>query len=411
MLKKSFILQCCLAFFVTGLLYLTAYHLSFYDSINWVQATDVYSYLVISSAVPNLPVDTVSYHFAQRWVPHYIVGYLASFFNIDLGAAYGISNGIVVVSILLLSGDILLRTARDQTFGILIYLLLTLSVFTFRLYIFVPGLLADLVFVLGLAVALKGCVDRRFSLILIGILAATMGKQLVLLVLPGLALYIYVVWEGLVGRLRALFMSTSMSIVVITFYQFLIYTSANFAQPNFITGKVLFAFFPWLVSDHFTLMLLAEHMFRILLPLLPFLLIWILVPGGLTHKLNVLKTGEVLAWVLMILGPMAYAFLPGPEVQMGNQSRYVGPVMLPLAILVLKTLPDIKLKLCLVDYLVLGAALLLLSYHHRYTMLQASPMIFLATQLLGMGVLASWMITRKTAVFSQSTVLSSPGGR
>lgn len=124
-----------------------------------------------------------------------------------------------------------------------------------------------------------------------------------------------------------------------------------------------------------------------------------------------LSAGEVLAWVLMILGPMAYAFLPGPEVQMGNQSRYIGPVMLPLAILVLKTLPDIKLKLCLVDYLVLGAALLLLSYHHRYTMLQASPMIFLATQFLGMGLLASWMITRKTAVFSQSTVLSSPGGR
>jgi hypothetical protein len=394
-----------------GFLYLTRYPLSFLDAVNWVQATDVYSYLIISSAAPNLPTENISFHFAQRWLPHYAVGAFARLFSMDLALAYTLSNGVLVASILLLSCNVLSRVARDQTFSILFFLLLALYVFTFRLYIFVPGLLGDLVFVWGFALALKGCVDRRFGLIVLGMFVATMGKQLTLLVLPGMALYIYIVWGGLLGRARALLMSASLSLATVAFYQLLIYTSAGFALPNFITGSVLFAFFPWVVSDQFTLGLLLEHMFRILLPLLPFIMVWVLAPGGLSQKLHVLSAGELMAWMLMILGPMAYAFLPGPEVQMGNQSRYVGSVMLPLAILCLKTLPDIKLRLRLVDYIVLTTVLLFLSYHHRYTTLQGTPVAFLATQLFGLGALACWMITRKTAVFIQLTVRPSLGGR
>jgi len=156
-----------------------------------------------------------------------------------------------------------------------------------------------------------------------------------------------------------------------------------------------------LLSDRFTLSYFSEHVFRILLPLMPFILIWSLAPGLLSKKLNVLSWGEFFAWMLIILGPIAYAFLPGPEVQMGNQSRYVGSVMLPLAILVLKTLPNIKLRLQLIDHVVLAAVLLVLSYHHRYTILQATPVVFFATQLLGMAALSCWMIMRKAKVFSR----------
>ncbi len=392
-------------------LYSTRYHLPFIDSINWVQATDVYSYLVISSSAPNLPTESISFHFAQRWIPHYLVGCVAAILNMDLGLAYALISGVMVASIIVLAWSILLQAARDKTLGILIFLLLSLSVFSFRLYIFVPGLFADLVFVLGLALALKACLGRSYGMVVVGMLVATTGKQLSLLVLPGLALYIYAVWGALLGQAKAFFMGVLLTLVVIAFYQLLIFTSADFALPNSITSNVLFALFPWIVSDRFTLGLMSEHMFRILLPLLPFIMVWGLAPGGLSQKLHVLSAGELMAWMLMILGPMAYAFLPGPEVQMGNQSRYVGSVMLPLAILCLKTLPDIKLRLHLVDYIVLTTVLLFLSYHHRYTTLQGTPVAFLATQLFGMGALACWMITRKTAVFIQLTVRPSLGGR
>jgi hypothetical protein len=46
-------------------------------------------------------------------------------------------------------------------------------------------------------------------------------------------------------------MGALLTLVVIAFYQFLTYTSAGFVLLNNITGKVLIAFFPWLVSNHF----------------------------------------------------------------------------------------------------------------------------------------------------------------
>lgn len=386
-----------------GFLLLTKYHLPFNEAIAWVQATDVYSYLVVSAAAPNLPTESIAFHYSQRWLPHYLVGCMAVFGDMELERAYSISSGAIVVSLLVLVWVILLQVARDQTLGILIFLLLALSVFSVRLYILVPGLISDLIYVLGFGVALGGCIARRYSMIILGMLLATTGKQLSLLVLPGIALYIYVIWRNELGRVRALSMGIMLSLVVIAYNQLLIYTSAGFALPNSITGNVLFSFFPWLLSDRFSLRLLSEHVFRILLPLLPFILIWGLAPGALVHKAQTLRTGEPLALMLMILGPMAYALLPGPEVQMGNQSRYVASVMLPMAILVLKTLPDIKLQLRWVDYLVLSAVLLILSYHHRYTLLQATPVVFLATQLAGLFVLACWMIKRKASIFSQST--------
>jgi len=401
MISKPVRLQLLTTFCLLGFLYLTRYHLPFYEAIDWVQATDVYSYLVVSSTAPNLPNESIPFHFTQRWIPHYLVGCLAFFGDMDLGFAYMLSNGLVITSILLLANNILLQVSKDEALGVLIFVLFALSVYVFRLYIFVPGLLADLVFVLGLALALKGCISTRFSLIVIGMLVATMGKQMSLLVLPGLVLYIYVVWGGLLGRLKAFLMGVLLSLVVIAFYQFLMYSTEDFALPNSITGKVLFAIFPWLLSDRFTLSYFSEHVFRILLPLMPFILIWSLAPGLLSKKLNVLSWGEFFAWMLIILGPIAYAFLPGPEVQMGNQSRYVGSVMLPLAILVLKTLPNIKLRLQLIDHVVLAAVLLVLSYHHRYTILQATPVVFFATQLLGMAALSCWMIMRKAKVFSR----------
>jgi hypothetical protein len=401
MISQPLRLQLLTTFCLFGFLYLTCYHLPFYEAIDWVQATDVYSYLVVSSTAPNLPHETIPFHFSQRWIPHYVVGCLAFFGDMDLGFAYKLSNGLVIASILLLACSIFLQVSKDETFGILIFLLFAVSVFVFRLYILAPGLLADLVYVLGLTLALKGCISTRFSLIVIGMLVATMGKQMTLLVLPGLVLYIYAVWGGLLGRLKAFLMGVFLSLVVIAFYRFLIYSSGGFALPNSITGKVLFAIFPWLLSDRFTLYFLSEHVFRILLPLMPFILIWSLAPGGLSKKLNVLSWGEFFAWMLIILGPIAYAFLPGPEVQMGNQSRYVGSVILPMAILILKTLPNIKLRLQLIDYVVLAAVLLVLSYHHRYTILQATPVVFFATQLLGMVALSCWMIIRKAKVFSR----------
>lgn len=384
---------------IIGFLYLTRYQLSFVDAIDWVHATDVYSYLVISSSAPNFPAENIPFHFSQRWIPHYLVGYLASFFGIDLEVTYSLVNIVFIIFMLRLMWGIVFQVAPDKAIGGVIFLFLALSVFSFRLYVFVPGLFADLVYVLGLLIAINGCILKRFGFIVLGMLVATIGKQLSLLVLPGFALYVFVVWGHVVGRTKSFLMGVLLSLVVVGFYLLLVHTSADFALPNSITANVLFSFIPWLLSERFTFYLLTEHLLRVFLPLLPFILVWTLAPGPLIYKLRALVPGEMIAWLLIILGPIAYAFLPGPEVQMGNQSRYVGSAMTPMAIFVLKTLPNIKLKLRLIDYLVIALALILLSYHHRYTVLQSTPLAFLGAQLFGLSILASWMLKRRSTIF------------
>jgi hypothetical protein len=163
---------------------------------------------------------------------------------------------------------------------------------------------------------------------------------------------------------------------------------------------VLFALFPWLVSDQFSVSRFAEHISRVLVPLLPFIGILMLAWWRRIKVREVLRrlmAPENVALILMVLGPMAYAFLPGPQVQMGNQSRYVALSMLPMALLTLRCLPDVRLDFSWGDYLWLGFVLCGISYHHRYTAVQATPGIFAAVHLLSLLCLLGWFAWKTRA--------------
>jgi hypothetical protein len=66
-------------------LYMTTLSLSFMAAIDWVQATEAFSYLEIAKAAPLFPTELLPYHFAQRWVPHYLVSMLASLSGLSIG--------------------------------------------------------------------------------------------------------------------------------------------------------------------------------------------------------------------------------------------------------------------------------------------------------------------------------------
>ena len=81
----------------------TRHNLDIFAAIDWVNATDAYSYLLISSSAPNFPSESIDFHFSQRWIPHYLVGSLAEWSGMGLGLAYQLSSGLVIVSILVFS--------------------------------------------------------------------------------------------------------------------------------------------------------------------------------------------------------------------------------------------------------------------------------------------------------------------
>ena len=382
-------------------LYITTYHLGFLDAVNWVQANDVYTYLIISKAAPAFPLEFIPFHFSQRWIPHYIVGLIAKDLYINLDLAYAFFNWLLIFVILILSHNIIMRNACDKWLGTLIFLILSLSTFTFRLYIFAPGLLADLVFVLGLTLAMKGCLDRRYELIVLGLLIATSGKQFSLLLLPGFSLYVYSSWIEKKSRNFTLALVIVLVTIVIIFYMLLTHTALKFALPNRLTPSVLFGFFSWLASDRYSSALLFEHILRIILPLFPFIIFITMVPSRPIKELMLLNTKESCALLLIALGPIAYAFFPGPEIQMGNQSRYIGLILFPVCILTLKIVTNIKFRLYLLDFIWLLAILLCLTYHHRYTFLQSVPITTLEAQMIGLLGFLTWLIFRKEVCIIQ----------
>lgn len=402
-LKKSPGLQIVLVVCVLVFLYATRYQLSFKEAIDWVQATDVHEYLVIASSAPAFPGERISVHFSQRWIPHYLVGFLSSFFRMELASVYSLANLTVLASILFLTLRVLLKEARDEMFGLLLFLILALSAFSFRLNVFVPGLLADLVFVLGLTIALSGLASKNLMFILCGAIVATAGKQLSVLALPGLCLYVFVVFSAIHGKARAAMLAGLVCVATMGFYAFLVYSSAGFAVPNTMTISTLLSVIPWLFSDQFSVYLFLEHLVRIFIPLAPFFLILALFPESRAPsngepKPNPLKTVEGWALGLLILGPMAYAFLPGPLVQMGNQSRYMVATMLPMALLVTKALPNARLELRRIDGAIVALVLCLISYHHMHSMIQSSQRIFGMVHLLGLVGLSAWMLLRRSSL-------------
>lgn len=372
------------------------------EAINWVGATDAYSYLMLAAAAPGFSAEQVAFHFAQRWVPHYLIGTFANVFGVDIYVGYVLACFILCQFILWITLDLLLKSTTDKKFAILLFLLVVLSPFSLRLFVFVPELLADLVFMLGTAIVFFGLFRRNIWGIILGIIIGTAGKQLFLLLLPGIALYVWNIYRIAIGRKRAIAMAALVSLVTIGIFYILAISSRSFAFENSITRKVLFALIPWVFSEKFSISLFAQHLLRILLPLTPFLgmllIFWLsqCIQAGrrCVERLRSLFTIETIALSLMVLGPIAYAFLPGPLVQMGNQSRYVGINLLPMAILTCRLIPYVRLRIAKIDYWLLGGIICIFSFHHRYTYIQSDPEVFLMIHLIALAMFLLWFKSR-----------------
>lgn len=393
--QKSSISKFSLILWVMSFLYVTTFSLPFKDAINLVQASDVYSYLVISNSAPFFPIEKISFHFAQRWVPHYLTGIFSGLLDNDLALAYNILNIIIIFLILILFLSSILKVVADRAMAVFIFLLLSLSVFTFRLYILVPGLFADLFFVCGLAFSIKGCMDKKYSYVILGMLLATTGKQFSLLILPGISLYFYCTWIKTEKKEKTLLLLSGLVLITLSFYALLAFIAENFSLSSPVKINIFFSFFSWIFSERFTYGLLAEHIFRIILPVSPFLIMIIIWPGNIKNRLEILNTSESISLILITLGPIAYAFFPGPEVQMGNQSRYIGLVLFPISLIIAKIFSATKLQLTNFDFFCLFFICMCHTYHHRYTVIQSTPAIFFAVQMTALVTFIMWSILRK----------------
>jgi len=166
--------------------------LSFEEGIRLENATDTKSYMAIAATAPSLPpadAQLLSHH-AQRFVSPYIVGTVAFYSHLSAQQVFRVAVIAMIALIIWVAYRILCHLRVPEQYGTLCMSLLILNPYMFRLYLAIPALLDDLVFVLGLSLLVYGLLQGRLGTAVIAALVASLGKQTSLFVLPVVAIWI-----------------------------------------------------------------------------------------------------------------------------------------------------------------------------------------------------------------------------
>ena len=140
-------------------------------------ATDAGVYREMAAAAPGLPEGPVREQHAERWVVHWVVGTAADATGLDLEKTYRLASVGTVAGVVLLLHLLLARTGLSVSAYALCLGTALASAYPFRYWLAAPGMVADAMFGLGLAVVLLGLRRRRSWLILAGMVTATLARQ------------------------------------------------------------------------------------------------------------------------------------------------------------------------------------------------------------------------------------------
>jgi hypothetical protein len=140
-------------------------------------ASDVRSYTAIARAAPSFPTVHLAAQHAQRWLPNWICGVLATVTHIPLHDVYRLLT-LACLGILLMAVDREVSRRRATSGGRIVALgLVAASVYTFRYELAAPGMLADAAFLAAFAVALAALGEERWLLFVAALAAAAAARQ------------------------------------------------------------------------------------------------------------------------------------------------------------------------------------------------------------------------------------------
>lgn len=375
------------------------------EGIRLLEASDVRSYEAIAAAAPGLPDADLPAQHARRFAPHWALGSAAEATGIDVHALYRVAWGLLVVAIVAALHLTLRRLAAGPVAYWLAMGLLVSNAYAFRYYAVVPGVLADLVLVAGLAWALYGLVAGRFALVAAGLAAGAVGRETLIPLLPLIVAWLALAppWRELPLRRRALLGAGAAACVLVP-YLALLAASDPFAQPATL-GLSDFSGSPETPPGVAELTLLgplgdlpgsasalAEHALRVLAPhivALAVLVALLAVARVRPRELPAVFWLGAGAWALIAAQPLALS----PEYAADNETRLSAIALVPLLVAVAAVPASLRLRR---GHLLLAAALLAAaSLHHLYaTIGPASAGQFIALESAAAVALAALALAR-----------------
>ena len=349
--------------------------MGFDQGSQFVVATSSPLYVEIARAAPTYP-SSAPYYIAERALPHFGVGVVAKALGISVETAY-LGTTIALIFLILLTvyfGLVQLRIPSELSALLLSSILL--NPYAFRYYLLAQPMFTDLIFVLGLALLVLGLFYARFAVVLVGLLIAVLGRNTVLLILPGALLGIWAFFEP---RLRLLKMGVAL-VVTIVAVKLLEAHAMTLGKPEWSEAGLLFSMASWISSPDFSLTVLAQHVLRSFLPIL-IPLAFLFGTTALEGTGKKFKNLKAQALLLIVAGILVAALLPSPAIQQNSQGRFSAYAIVVMTLLVgwlwsgssasasESVEPGAEVKVRQGLWIVLGVTLGAASLHHMYTII------------------------------------------
>ena len=328
--------------------------LSWETGIRHLFAHDVVSYEAIAEAAPGLPSSSMPTQHAQRFPAHWLIGTIASATSTNLHDVYRVASVLCLLGVLLVMYCAFVRLGLGPRPLVIVFGLMATSVYPMRYLLAAPGMISDAVFLLGFSLLLLGFTDRRTSLVVVGILVATLGRQTAVPLGIVAAITIFFTWER--QRRRTTSAVVLVACLGVSIAEWLV--ARSFATPgtaDFRTSTLFGSLgHPIRLVVHGGIVGGdARAVLGILIPLAVIAGAWL--RGRRPPGVPTLLTAAVLV----------QPFLLSPTWLVNNQPRLAALAVPGLALIAAEQLRNLPLANATVS--VISAAMLIASFHARYS--------------------------------------------
>jgi hypothetical protein len=160
-----------------GFLAVTNRWMSWAAGYRLLTAHDEADYRIIARAAPHLPAAKVQQQHAQRFPFHYLIGLLARGAGVNVDILYSVAVVIVGVGLCVVLWRVLAEIGLSDRASAVCLGVFALNTYSLRYYAIAPGEIADLLLEAGVLISILGLVQRRYWLVMTGVVFATLARQ------------------------------------------------------------------------------------------------------------------------------------------------------------------------------------------------------------------------------------------
>ncbi|MEA2161038.1 MAG: hypothetical protein QOD66_3418 [Solirubrobacteraceae bacterium] len=147
------------------------------DAVHRYHDADPISYRAIAAAAPGLLQRRIAEWHAERFIPNYLVGCVAKLLHVGLVPTFRVASVVVAVAICLVLAALLNRLPISPLGALVCLGAFILNPYGLRYFFFGVGRVADLVFIFGAVLAVRGLARRAWVSLFMGLMVATAARQ------------------------------------------------------------------------------------------------------------------------------------------------------------------------------------------------------------------------------------------